>query len=107
LVLSVTNPTTGPVWVPLEPTPDLPSPWVHWYGFRILQSGQTVPTTDISRSDSTGLATSDSVRRVAFAAGQTRRLVIDWSGALYSPGDYMAVGIFNTRQVWTPFTVLP
>src|SRR5665213_2545643 len=98
LIVRVTNPSAEPVWVQLDATPDLPAPWVHWYGFRIVPAAQTVPISDIAR---------DSVRRVAFAAGQTRQLVFDLSGALYAPADYLAVGIFNTRQVWTPFTIVP
>jgi hypothetical protein len=29
------------------------------------------------------------------------------SGALYPPGEYLVVGIFNTRQVAVPLTVTP
>ena len=107
LIVRVTNPSAEPVWVQLDATPDLPAPWVHWYGFRIVPAVQTVPITGIARDGSAGVITRDSVRRVAFAAGQTRQLVFDLSGALYAPADYLAVGIFNTRQVWTPFTIVP
>src|SRR5665213_3206606 len=100
LIVRVTNPSAEPVWVQLDATPDLPAPWGHWYGFRIVPALQTVPIPGIARDDSGGVITPVSVRRVAFAAGQPRQLVFDLSGALYAPADYLAVGISNTRQVW-------
>lgn len=107
LIVRVTNPSTGPVWVPLEATPDLRPPYVHWYGFRIVPAGQRVPIADLTRTDSAGMVTSDSIRRVPFAARQTREWVIDMPASVYPAGDYLAVGFFNTRQVWTPLTVTP
>lgn len=111
LVVRATNPTARPVWVPLEAVAARPSwaptPWVPRFGFRIVPAGQPLPPTDFARFDSTGAVFGDTARRVAFAAGQTRYLVVDWSGRPYAAGDYAAVGVFNTRQTWTPLAVEP
>ncbi|HJP59474.1 MAG TPA: hypothetical protein VJ865_05730, partial [Gemmatimonadaceae bacterium] len=105
LVVRVTNPTRSAVWVPLETTPDVRGSWRHWYGFRFAHAGEPVPITDLAHSDSAGMITTDSAR-VPFAAGQTRQWVIDMPAALYRAGDYTAVGIFNTRQVWIPLKIV-
>lgn len=106
LIVRVTNPHAEPVWLPLDTTLADRPPWIFWYGFRIVPVGQPLPVADITRIDAYGMVTVDSVQHVPFAAGQTREWVVDVSGAWYAPGNYMAVGIFNARQVWTPLTVL-
>lgn len=107
LVVRVTNPRPEPVWVSLNATPDLPSPWVRWFGFRIIPAAQSIPTLIPLMADTAGFVTADSVPRVAFGAGQTRRWVVDVGERLYAAGEYQAVGVFNTRQVATPLTIVP
>lgn len=107
LVVRAANPSARPGWVALEATPGAPAPAAHWMGFRIVPAGQPLPVADLTRVDSTGIVAVDPDGRVPFAAGETRRLVFDMSGALYPPGDYLVVGVFNTRQVAAPLTVTP
>ena len=107
VVVRVTNPSAEPVRVPLEATPDLPAPWVRGYGFRIVPAGAQLPIAIPAQSDSAGMVTSDSVRRVPFGAGQTRQLVIDMPARLYPAGAYLTVGVFNGRQVSARLTVDP
>lgn len=106
IVVSVTNPTTEPVWVQLDSTPDATGSWRHWSGFRVVSAGLPVPLSDLSLSDSAGFV-SWGPQRVPFAAGQTHRLVVDVPARWFAAGDYLVVGIFNTRQVWTPLTITP
>lgn len=107
IVIRATNPNVRPAWVPLDATPGVPAPRVAWRGFRIVPAAQPLPVTDLTRVDSTGIVAIDTARRVPFAAGETQRVVFDMSGAQYPPGDYLVVGIFNTRQVAVPLTVTP
>jgi hypothetical protein len=107
LVLRATNPSGQGGWVALDPTLGASPPSAHWRGFRILPAGQPLPVTDLTRVDSTGIVSVDPDGQVPFAAGQTRWVVFDMSGALYPPGDYQVVGIFNTRQISAPLTIVP
>jgi hypothetical protein len=107
VVVRATNPRPAPVWVTLDPSPDLLAPWVRGFGFRIVPAAAPLPVDDLARADSAGMITVDSVRRVAFGAGQTRRWAIDLPASLYRAGEYRAVGIFNARQAWAPLTVAP
>lgn len=107
IVLHATNPTAEPRWLALAPTLGVSPPSAHWWGFRIVPAGQSLPVTDLTRVDSTGIVFVIPAGRVPFAAGQTRWQVFDMSGGAYPPGDYQVVGIFNTRQIAVPLTITP
>ncbi len=64
-----------------------------------------MPINDYTTFDRTGFVTADTGRRVGFAAGQTRYFVVDLEAAMYAPGAYPVVGIFNTRQVLSALSV--
>jgi len=107
LVVRATNPRPVPVRVALQPTAGLTAPWVHGFGYRLVRVGQPLPVTDLMNSSLYGFVSVDSVTRVPFAAGETRMWVIDVLAYWYPAAEYLAVGIFNARQVWTPLTVTP
>lgn len=109
VVLRATNPSAGPVWVPLDAVPGVAAPRVPQVGFQILpaQGPLVIPSLGFSRLDSAGVVYSDTTRRAAFAAGQTRWFVWDWTARPFAAGDYAVVGFLNARQVSTPLTVTP
>jgi len=107
IVLHARNASGHAGWLTLEPTPGASPPAAYWWGFRVVPAGEPLPVTDLTRVDSTGIVSLVPEGRVPFAAGQTRWLVIDWSGRLYPPGNYQVVGIFNTRQIAVPLTITP
>lgn len=107
IVLRATNPTNHPVWVALESTVGALPPAAHWIGFRVVPEQQSLAIGDLTRVDSTGIVFQASDGKIAFAARQTRWLVIDMSGRLYPPGNYQVVGVFNTRQISVPLLVTP
>ena len=107
LVLHARNVSGKAGWLMLEPTPGISPPAAYWWGFRVVATGQPLPITDLALVDSAGIVSLIPEGRVPFASGQTRWLVIDWSGRLYQPGNYQVVGIFNTRQIAAPLTITP
>jgi hypothetical protein len=107
LVLHARNTSGKAGWLTLEPTPGVSPPAAHWWGFRVVAAGEPLPVTDLTRVDFTGIVSLIPDGKVPFAAGQTRWLVFDWSGRLYPPGNYLVVGIFNTRQIAVPLTIDP
>jgi hypothetical protein len=107
IVLHATNPTDHSVWLALEPTLGASPPAAHWMGFRVVPAEQALPIEDLNHVDSTGIVFLAQSGKVAFAAGQTRWLVVDMSGRLYPPGNHKVVGVFNTRQISVPLLVTP
>lgn len=107
LVLHARNVSGKTGWLMLGPTPGISPPAAYWWGFRVVPAGQPLPITDLARADSTGIVSLIPEGRVPFAAGQTRWLVLDWSGRLYEPGNYQVVGIFNSRQIPVTLTITP
>lgn len=101
VIVRVTNPGPGPVWVPLEPSPDQ-SPTateVGGFGYEIAPAGGGPPYEGVWQLVARG--------RIPFAAGQTRRYVFDVNAAGYPAGDYAALGRYNTRETSTGFRVAP
>jgi hypothetical protein len=103
VVVRVTNPTGGPVWVPLEgaepggaAAPGLP---VAGFGYRIGP-----PDSEASWEGAVRAAPS---ARVSFLAGQTRQYVVDVNAAAWPAREYAATGFYNTRRASAPFRVTP
>jgi hypothetical protein len=101
LVVRVTNPHAGPVWVPLEPTPSVPgSPaYAGFFGFDLCPLG--------SDASLVGMQQSILMQPVPFAPGETRQFIFDVSVTRYPVGDYVATGLYNTRHVSVTLHVAP
>ena len=101
VVVSVTNPGAGPVWVPLEPSPGQSptAPEVGGFGYEVAMPGGAAPFESAWFVVPRG--------RVAFAAGQTRRQVFDVNAAGYRAGDYSVLGRYNVRTASAGFRVQP
>jgi hypothetical protein len=101
IVVRVTNPRRGPVWVPLEATPTVPGApaYAGFFGFAIRPVGTEARLIGMQQSIPTA--------PVPFAAGETRQNVFDLNVKRYPAGDYTIGGLFNTRQVSSTLRVVP
>jgi hypothetical protein len=101
VIVRVTNPRAGPVWVTLEPTPSVPGApaYTGFFGFDIRSVG--------SGASLLGMRQSVPSQPVPFASGETRQFIFDVGVTRYPTGDYVAIGFFNARQVSATLRVTP
>lgn len=101
VVVRVTNPSAGPVWVPLEPSDGQGASATEVGGFGY----------EIARADGSGAFESVWLAvprgRVGFAAGQTHQYVFDVNAAGYTAGEYAVRGRYNVRTGASTFRVGP